>query len=306
VVLDAKTDAPVPDVALTIHTAEGNENPATTNDSGVAEVQGLHPEPVSVTSGSDDATGPNILAFVTLNSPATSMTELAPDILIRPVPASSGGQRQIRVLGSAATSNAPKFVDTKDDPSASGAAAVGTQTDPFSKEGLDIDTEHTIRVAPLQPFIFFLREDRGFAIPEAAYHATLSDLSEVQGTLDRRGIGVIWNAPDGPFEIRYDDLDDVQVKSLAGRVRKACAEKDVNEIYKVLLYSPDLIAMAVTAYSSYFDDLSGKGMGEDIQDAAADAKQLRYFQMLMDRAGLPTRDDIKLRKITSPEDSTDA
>jgi len=300
IVLDARTNDPVPDVELTVTSVDGTEYPSVTDSSGVAEVKELPQGAVCVSSGQDATSETNIVAFATLDSPPDSVTELAPGIPVQSVqPSSSGAHRQIRVvLSNPDNKAAAEFVDVNADPSAGRAGQrVLDKTEPFSKEGLATEQDHTIYVASLDCFTFFLRDERGFAVPEAAYEITLSDLSTVQGKLDRKGTGVIWSPPPGPFEIRYLDLDDVQVKSLAGRVRKASADRDLNEIYKVLIYSPEVIKLAVEAYQIYFDDLSGKGMAEDIQNSISDKDQLLYFQTLMSRAGLPTRDPVQFHKI---------
>ncbi|MGH9902142.1 MAG: peptidoglycan-binding protein, partial [Pyrinomonadaceae bacterium] len=261
VVRDAKTDDPVPEVELIVRSAAGRDFPSVTDAAGSVLVQDLEAGTVEVLSGLSAANATSLLAYV---GPGPRRDDLettgALPVRLRPVKAAEPGRRrQIAVLSSEADEQGKKkFVDI-DAPAEKVVGANSTKVKPFRRAGLATEAEHEILVAPLDAFTFFLRDERDFPVPEADYEIMLADLTVERGKLDRQGRGVVWNPPDGPFEIRYLDLDDVKVKSLAGRVRKACQTGDANEVYQVLIYSPTLVEQAVAAYREYFDDLSGKG-----------------------------------------------
>ncbi|MEJ7615939.1 MAG: peptidoglycan-binding protein [Pyrinomonadaceae bacterium] len=297
IVVDSRTGAVLPNIALMVRSATGAETPAVTDESGAVLVEGLDPGPVEVSSdsGREEFTSDTLFFVGTGELPQGNVVAAATP---------KGGQAPTAAAKfvKSSTPTARRFIAEIARDATLGtqqASSDGRKTRPFKQSGLASEEIHVIRVA--NAFFFSLVDENGFAIPEAEFEITLADLSVRIGRLDRDGQATVLDAPDGAFELRYVDPDDVKAKSLAGRARKACAAEDFDEILSLLTYSPELLAAAVAVYARFFNDLSGKGMPEDIQNAVKDESRNLLIQMLLARSGLPTRQQIKYRKFDEAE-----
>ncbi len=128
-------------------------------------------------------------------------------------------------------------------------------------------------------------------IPEAAYQVTLADGSTRSGQLDHNGQGIVEDPPPGPVNIVYTDQDDVKAKSLAARAHSACKAKNADQTHFVLGHSSTLLKAAAQAYATYFNDLSGEGMVEDVYKSLK-GDDLKAAILLMARGGLPTHENV--------------
>jgi hypothetical protein len=296
-VKDARSMAPVPGVALHVRSAAGELFTAVTDAGGGILVEGLVPGPVRVTSAPADRDAMPVM-FERMGAELERSAAAVSRRSERPLKATSV---HIAMPAPEPSKETPRrFVDVSA-PASTDTAASEADLTPFERDGLPTTQVHEILVSPVDTLTIRLRDEHDFPIPEAAFEITLADLSVQAGRLDREGQAVILNPPEGPYEVRYLDLDDVKAKSLAGRVRKACAVRDLDEVYRVLLHSRTLLALADTAYTEFFNDLSGRGLAEDIQDAAQHSPLLVALQSLLLRAGLPSRRRIQFDESAAPD-----
>jgi len=158
----------------------------------------------------------------------------------------------------------------------------------WEAKGLASDACHTIRVKSTNVFLIILENERGLRIPEARYEATFSDGSKRAGRLGRNGVARIADPPPGEVEVVFPDLDDIEAKSLAACVRQAFEERKPNDVYRLLLHSPEMIRQAERAYATYYNDHTGKGLVEDIYQEMTDPDALDAVEGLLAAAGLPT------------------
>lgn len=302
VVRDAATGEPVPGVAVTIQSAAGETFALHTDADGGVMVDGIAPGPARVTSSPEPGDKRPAVLFASMGAAGVKAASLAPTTTrVSKRSAAKIGQALRIAVHQPAEARAQKlgFVSVN----AKAKTDEGAKRDgvaPFERDGLPTGMEHEIRVTALDVLAIELRDEHGFPIPEAAFEVTLADGSVERGQLDREGRGEILNPPEGPYEVRYTDLDDVKAKSLAGRARKACDTRDADEFLKVLLYSPELVEAAAQAYRTFFDSLSGQGMAEDIQNALEGSERLLGVQFMMMKAGLPTRVQFQLSESARP------
>ena len=70
--------------------------------------------------------------------------------------------------------------------------------------------------------------------------------------------------------MEFLDLDDVTAKSLAARARKAFEERDTWDVFRLLKDAKVIVHKAIEAYDQYFNDYSGNGLLQDIDDELTD------------------------------------
>ena len=140
----------------------------------------------------------------------------------------------------------------------------------WQQTGLVTEQQHTIRVKQAEGFRIILENEAGLRIPEAEYEVTLADGSTRQGRLGRSGVALIKDIPPGQVEVEFLDLDDVTAKSLAARARKAFEERDTWDVFRLLKDAKVIVHKAIEAYDQYFNDYSGNGLLQDIDDELTD------------------------------------
>lgn len=135
----------------------------------------------------------------------------------------------------------------------------------WSAQGLPTEQTHVLRVDLAGGFRLVLENEHNLRIPEAVYEARFADGAVRQGRLSRSGISWIEDPAPGTVEVTYTDLADVEAKSLAACAREAFAERRLAEIYRVLKHSRPMIRRVLAAYDEYFNDHTGGGMLQDIE-----------------------------------------
>jgi uncharacterized Zn-binding protein involved in type VI secretion len=135
---------------------------------------------------------------------------------------------------------------------------------PWKEESLPFDKLHEIRVQSACGFRITLRNEEALAIPEVKYEATFEGGDKRKGQLSRGGIALIKDAPAGDVEVFYPEYEDIEVKSLAASLRNAIEKKNAHTITNILHREVSLVTKVDQAYTKYFNDLSGKGLSEDI------------------------------------------
>ena len=167
-------------------------------------------------------------------------------------------------------------------------SAAGAEANAAGTEAPD----EPVHPCPKPPnFYIYLENPDGTPIPEAEFEITLSDGSTRTGRLDRKGEGIVEDPPPGPVSVNYPDRLDVKAKSLAAQMHSACKAKDAGKIRFVLGHSPELLQAAAQAYSTYFNDLSGSGMVEDVY-RSVNGMDLHTAILLMARGGLPINENV--------------
>jgi LysM repeat protein len=167
---------------------------------------------------------------------------------------------------------------------------------PWKQSGLETARTHTIRVKRADGFYVILENEIELRIPEADYEATLADGSKHKGQLGRGGVDLIEDPPPGRVIVDYLDHQDVKAKSLAACARKSFDDKDTQEIFRVLDYSPQMIKKVIAAYEKYFNDYTGKGLIEDILQDFTDPRALMAAKGALARAGIPVREPVQYVK----------
>jgi hypothetical protein len=175
------------------------------------------------------------------------------------------------------------ILDSSDDPGIISIPAIWEET------GLAVDQVHEIRVKPACDFRIMLRNQEQLAIPEVKYEATFADGSKRNGRLGRSGIVLIKDPPAGKVEVAYPDYEDIEVKSLAASMRKAIEEKNTNQILHILKQNDVLVKRVSETYSQYYNDLSTKGMAEDIYENVNPGPDLEAIGILLLRAKVNSR-----------------
>ncbi len=150
------------------------------------------------------------------------------------------------------------LLDSMDDP---GLIFVPRQ---WSLAGLPTEQTHVLRVTDPAGYRLILENDYGLRIPEAHYRVRLADGSVREGQLGRAGMTMIEDPPPGVVEVEYTDLDDVEAKSLAACARQAFDERNLEEIFRVLKHSGEMVKRAIAAYDQYYNDYTGNGLLGDI------------------------------------------
>jgi hypothetical protein len=108
------------------------------------------------------------------------------------------------------------------------------------------------------------------------------------------GVFAIKDPPFGPVAVSYTDLDDVAAKSMAARARQAFDERQYEHIWRVLKNSKTMLEKALKAYDKYYNDLSGKGLIEDIYQEITDPVALVPLEGLLAIAQQKTRRQIEI------------
>jgi LysM repeat protein len=327
-VLEAETDRPIPDLVLVLTSAEGAESRLTTSAQGVVALEGIDPSTYTVSSPLDDGdTTKTSWQFVGLSTqPAeASARQPAPQPLRQPdIKAIAVVERHnvadgdtlesIAAAHGLAPARLAKFNWGADDPDtvaralrdevgcskqtpdgksyllqASDKPGIVLVPRPWKVEGLVCQQTHVVHVKTGARFFVSLENDLGLRIPEAAYEATLADGVVVSGSLGIGGLDAIEAPPPGPVIVTYPDQYDIAAKSLAARVRQSFRDRDPQELYRILGHPPDTVADVVAAYDRYFDDHTGQGFVEDVYAEITDPDALTVVEVLLARAGLPTR-----------------
>jgi hypothetical protein len=151
---------------------------------------------------------------------------------------------------------------------------------------LAVGAAHELVVAPLRPLFLRLENDAGLVLPAARYQARFADGTERTGSLGGRGIARLDGVPDGPFTVAYPDEEDLLAASLAASVRRALAEGETAPLFTLLMQSPEVVARAAALYARHFDDLTGHGLGADIDQVVTDPEARRPLLGLCALAGL--------------------
>lgn len=277
VVVDSRTGLPVPNVALSVRAADGAAVPVVTDETGTVFVEGLSRGLVDVTSPlPKESELEKSFHFVALGRPAVPTVTTA---------STSGIRERAAAPGLTTLSGDSKSIFALDKPAA--GKAKSPEPKAFEAKGLATETVHHIQVA--LPFVIRLEEENGLPIPEAAFQIQLADGRTETGVLDRTGRAIIEDAPPGPFALQYLDIDDVNAKAMAARARLACEKRDLDGLRAVLICSAEDLKLAESAYETFFNDLSGKGMTEDMQNAFQGTDDERLLTVLMIRAELKTR-----------------
>jgi hypothetical protein len=159
---------------------------------------------------------------------------------------------------------------------------------------------HELFVAPLRPLFLRLENDAGLALPGAHYCARFADGSERTGALGSRGIARLDGVPDGPFTIAYPDELELLATSLAASVRRALAEGETAPLFTLLMQNPEVLARARAVYERDFDDLTGRGLAADIDQAITDPDARRPLLGLCALSGLEVEGVNAVAVATSP------
>jgi hypothetical protein len=173
---------------------------------------------------------------------------------------------------------------------------------PFTAR-LAVGAAHELFVAPLRPLFLHLENEAGLALPAARFSARFADGSERTGKLGRHGIARIDGAPEGPFTVSYPDELDLLATSLAVSVRRALGQQATAPLFTLLMQSPEVLSRASAIYQRHCDDLTGRGLVADIDQAITDPDARRPLLGLCALAGLRVEgvDSITLQNQSSPE-----
>jgi hypothetical protein len=162
----------------------------------------------------------------------------------------------------------------------------------FKRSGLSVQQVHTIHVNTFRHLIIRLEDTAGHRIPATPYQIVFEDETKIEGTLGNGGAALIRNPPQCAFAVIYPDHADIQAKSLAATAHDAIEAADVDAIARVLQHPSPVLHGAVSAYSSWWNDLSGEGMVTDIYDAVTDEKALAVMEGWLAYQGLPVRGNV--------------
>jgi hypothetical protein len=163
----------------------------------------------------------------------------------------------------------------------------------WSKEGLATGQTHPFRVKPIVYFPVILENEWGVRIPEAAYEAELADGSKRSGTLGLAGVDAIKDPPPGKVVVLYKDYDDILPKSLAAMARKSFDDRDYLHLWRVLKHDPKTLKKVCQMYDKYYNDLTGKGLVEDVYAEITDEDALIPLVGLMALGELPIHENRK-------------
>jgi len=170
----------------------------------------------------------------------------------------------------------------------------------WEQTGLATAQRHIFRVRAIRRFPIILENEAGLRIPEAEYEATLADESRRKGTLGLGGVDAIEDPPPGPIVVVYPDHDDVLAKSLAARCRRAFETRKYGDLFLSLMHDGKTLQRAMKAYEKYYNDITGRGLVEDIYHEVTDPEALAPLVGLLAMAEIPTREDAQI--INPPEE----
>jgi hypothetical protein len=158
----------------------------------------------------------------------------------------------------------------------------------WRKDGLATGMTHVIRVNLAAGFRLELENQDDLRIPEAAFEATLADGTIHKDKLGRSGLGLISDPPPGVVEVVYPDAEDVEAKSLAACARQALADRDLDEVFRVLKQPDWMIQQAISMYDQYFNDYTGGGFLADLDQEALEPEDRVMADALLRIADIHT------------------
>jgi hypothetical protein len=167
----------------------------------------------------------------------------------------------------------------------------GTLVVPKDPHRLQTEQLHDLKLHAIPGPYITLENEEGIRLPEVAFEVRFADGTHLSGRLSRAGRYRLVDPPHGKFFVTYPDQPDMLAKSLAASTHAAFDSDEcrTHQLFRLLAHETDIVRAAITAYDTYWNDLSGKGLVADVDRIIEEDEVREIADVMLASHGVKTK-----------------